>query len=618
MDDFPSVGLSLSALNSFIEECGGRKSFVHANGNLMTTLDVVKKHIKPLTKRNKCSYCMQLQRNGVIGVGTATIFISHAWLYNFLDLFDALMKYFAESPNTMLWLDVFTINQHIQTNHDFSWWSTTFKDAIRNFGCVVMVISPWENPLPFTRAWCLFEIYSATITNSTFDVAMTIPQEKKFTAAIMEDVGSYFDMLAMIDLRQSEASFENDKLQIFDVIERSCGFQKLNILVCEYIREWILRIVDFEVDSAGTVKERHNALLTKSKILIKQDKPLDAKHILLKELMDEYKNAYGLVSPEVADIHFNLSHVYDGLRNYKMSISEALQAITILANCGESHSIELAECHCHISFQYILYGCFSAINREDRIAANANSLKHATKALDMKIQLFGQNHRCLSPTLNNHGNALYRAGKTLDAIASFDKQLDILTKHNLLEHPEAASCFYMKGMMYSGMSYDNNHQDKDLGTNAAQYYERCIALRIRKLGFEHHSVAAAYRNLADVYCDCCDNLEEAIMACKKSLDSILESSLGRESPHLPEAATHLFTMIRKLGEKKLKSKDYHTALKCFSEACEVSQEFKLDKTSAVTNIEAQVATVVDKLKKQRIFIVSMCVLSLSSFVYLAK
>ena len=54
MDDFPSVGLSLSALNSFIEECGGRKSFVHANGNLMTTLDVVKKHIKPLTKRNKC------------------------------------------------------------------------------------------------------------------------------------------------------------------------------------------------------------------------------------------------------------------------------------------------------------------------------------------------------------------------------------------------------------------------------------------------------------------------------------------------------------------------------------------------------------------------------------
>ena len=172
---------------------------------------------------------MQLQRNGVIGVGTATIFISHAWLYNFLDLFDALMKYFAESPNTMLWLDVFTINQHIQTNHDFSWWSTTFKDAIRNFGCVVMVISPWENPLPFTRAWCLFEIYSATITNSTFDVAMTIPQEKKFTAAIMEDVGSYFDMLAMIDLRQSEASFENDKLQIFDVIERSCGFQKLNI-----------------------------------------------------------------------------------------------------------------------------------------------------------------------------------------------------------------------------------------------------------------------------------------------------------------------------------------------------------------------------------------------------
>ena len=93
------------------------------------------------------------------------------------------------------------------------------------------------------------------------------------------------------------------------------------------------------------------------------------------------------------------------------------------------------------------------------------------------------------------------------------------------------------------MSYDNNHQDKDLGTNAAQYYERCIALRIRKLGFEHHSVAAAYRNLADVYYDCCDNLEEAITNAKEYIDSMSgnsESNLAQRKEAAagsPERAT---------------------------------------------------------------------------------
>ena len=35
-----------------------------------------------------------------------------------------------------------------------------FSAPWQRFGRTVMVLAPWSNPVPFTRAWCLFEIYS--------------------------------------------------------------------------------------------------------------------------------------------------------------------------------------------------------------------------------------------------------------------------------------------------------------------------------------------------------------------------------------------------------------------------------------------------------------------------
>jgi hypothetical protein len=53
----------------------------------------------------------------------------------------------------MLWFDIFTINQHNTVTGDFLWWSTTFKSAIRSFGRTAMVLAPWQDSIPLTRAW---------------------------------------------------------------------------------------------------------------------------------------------------------------------------------------------------------------------------------------------------------------------------------------------------------------------------------------------------------------------------------------------------------------------------------------------------------------------------------
>ncbi len=88
--------------------------------------------------------------------------------------FLALEHHFvASQPDIYIWFDLFSNNQHKAPNLPFEWWRDTFLNAIGKIGRVVMVLSPWNNPIPFTRAWCLWEIYCAVSTESKFEVAIT-------------------------------------------------------------------------------------------------------------------------------------------------------------------------------------------------------------------------------------------------------------------------------------------------------------------------------------------------------------------------------------------------------------------------------------------------------------
>lgn len=62
------------------------------------------------------SYCQLLRQQATSSspsysdeVGTATVFISHAWKYNFLELLLALEVRFKDEPGARLWIDIFAI-----------------------------------------------------------------------------------------------------------------------------------------------------------------------------------------------------------------------------------------------------------------------------------------------------------------------------------------------------------------------------------------------------------------------------------------------------------------------------------------------------------------------------
>ena len=86
-----------------------------------------------------------------------------------------------------IWFDLFSNNQHKAPAREFHWWQNTFQDSIRSIGKTVMVLAPWNNPVPLTRGWCIWELYSTITTSSEFDVALSHRSRMEFIHDIDAD-----------------------------------------------------------------------------------------------------------------------------------------------------------------------------------------------------------------------------------------------------------------------------------------------------------------------------------------------------------------------------------------------------------------------------------------------
>ena len=191
---FPKLGIPLKYLDVLIFLCGGRKVL-----DQLTTYDVCERFIKPFTKEKGCSYCQLLsEKYGDKVAKKANVFISHAWKYPFLNVVDAIRHHFdhyrpshLENEEIIVWIDLLSNNQHIVMDLDFELWCETFKSAIKEFHYTVLVLSPWKDPIPLTRAWCLFEIFCTAESDSHFEIAM-IEEEKNsfFTESAISFLGS--------------------------------------------------------------------------------------------------------------------------------------------------------------------------------------------------------------------------------------------------------------------------------------------------------------------------------------------------------------------------------------------------------------------------------------------
>ena len=145
-EQFSKNGIKLSFLITFITDSGG---WAKLKG--LTTAEICANFVKPITLTMKCSFCELLKSQNNPAIRPASIFVCHTWSSPFLDVVDALIYHFREDPDVIIWIDLFSINQHFEQGVKKSNLNESLKAVMSNLKKAVLVMSKWNDSKVFTR-----------------------------------------------------------------------------------------------------------------------------------------------------------------------------------------------------------------------------------------------------------------------------------------------------------------------------------------------------------------------------------------------------------------------------------------------------------------------------------
>lgn len=134
------------------------------------------------------------------------------------------------------WLDIFSVNQHaaMAAQQPPEWWAGTFAKAIAEIGTLLLVAAPWERPIPLTRAWCLWEVYSAIAGKCTVHLEAPPIEVTRLETAVAQSASFHpiLDSRAAVAMERSECTYPEDRDRIFTEVRRSeLGFDGVNAAV---------------------------------------------------------------------------------------------------------------------------------------------------------------------------------------------------------------------------------------------------------------------------------------------------------------------------------------------------------------------------------------------------
>ena len=217
----------------------------------------------------------------------ANVFVSFAYKSNFIDLVGAIERFVEnesvtlDPEKTFYWFDPVVNDQWTAIDKDFTWWATTFKDAICKINHTLMFMTPWRDPEPLTRAWCLFELFSTVSTGSKFSIAMSKYDADNFMNAMMTNgYADVIKMLATIDVRKSSCWNPDDQSKIFNVV-REIGFDKINSLVFQLLRTWVVTTCTQAIAKESDTYQKCNLMNCLGTLLMNQGKFKEAEALFL-------------------------------------------------------------------------------------------------------------------------------------------------------------------------------------------------------------------------------------------------------------------------------------------------------------------------------------------------
>jgi tetratricopeptide (TPR) repeat protein len=199
-------------------------------------------------------------------VGLAVMMVSYSWGYTVGDISSGLMQYcrhrgLLEFKKIYIWMCCFCINQHRVRETiakgervPFKDFKHEFESRVQGIGRVVALMAPWRKPRYIQRVWCCFEMFKAMEFRDNYgcSVAVSMPelQSDDLRDTVIRGTGldDLWDALATLDIKNAEASVEEDKQAILDMIKDGPGFHKVNMSVSKYLQEWVVRTCEKHLD----------------------------------------------------------------------------------------------------------------------------------------------------------------------------------------------------------------------------------------------------------------------------------------------------------------------------------------------------------------------------------
>ena len=158
---------------------------------------------------------------------------------------------------------MFVASQHRAAQLPQTWWSGAFRQSVVDIGRTVLVLQPWDAPVPLTRSWCLWEIFSTLDGGAELHIALTPAQREAFQGALVR-AGSSYGALALrsnltcasqnerfhdiasamskIDVRTASAFDKADQGMIEVAVRASAGgFEAVNQRIHDRLREWVVQ-----------------------------------------------------------------------------------------------------------------------------------------------------------------------------------------------------------------------------------------------------------------------------------------------------------------------------------------------------------------------------------------
>ena len=319
-DEFQNDGLPLKFLREFIDRNGGETAF-HG----LSAHDVKDRFIVPATESTKLSLCSQMKQAGDTRVQPATWFVSHAWCSKFLDSVKALEAFFVgKNGEIIIWLDLFSTCQHSPFSKPPAWLQNSFISSIGQIGQMVLVMTPWDNPVALSRAWCLIELFACHSSGGHFAVALPPAERVRFRTEITVRTEAFKIMLDTVNTEKSECSREYDKDCILSaVLELAGGSASLDKIVSAMIMEWLKSQLQEEIARAAVTGQHGTEcklMTTLAGVFCSVDK-YDRALPLYQKCLAKCKTVFGDSHPDTLASLNNLALLYSSSGEYDRAVS---------------------------------------------------------------------------------------------------------------------------------------------------------------------------------------------------------------------------------------------------------------------------------------------------------